>query len=82
MQGKKKVDIYPKGYARLVVERLAAKGISTSARNVQYVANFESSNADIEAELLELLRNPPPPRSEKVKPKSEFQLKVEALTKA
>jgi hypothetical protein len=68
----------PTGFSRIVTERLAAKGIKTTARNVQYVANGKTRNPDIEAELLDLLDNPPPPKE---KPKSDFEKKVEAKLK-
>ena len=45
----------PKGFSNIVVERLAAKGIKTTPRNVQYVANGHTSNPDIEQELLDVL---------------------------
>lgn len=45
----------PHGYSTTIVERLEKKGIKVTARNVQYVANGQISNADIEAEILGFL---------------------------
>lgn len=45
----------PYGYSRIITDRLAERGISTTPRNVQYVANGQTSNPDIEEEILKLL---------------------------
>lgn len=66
----------PTGWSRIVTERLAEKGIKTTPRNVQYVANGATSNPDIEKELLELLTNPPEKKEKKKKEKSEFENKI------
>lgn len=66
-------EALPHGFSSIVVERLAAKGITITARTVQNVANGKHGNPDIEAELLDIIANPPV----KDKPKSDFELKVE-----
>jgi hypothetical protein len=58
----------PKGFAKTVAERLEATGYKTSPRNVQYVANGQTSNTRIEEELLKLL-------DEKINTKFESQVK-------
>ena len=71
-------EALPHGFSTIVVERLAAKGIKTTARNVQQVAKGLYRNSNIEEELLDLVANPPV----KEKPKSDFEIKVEeALAK-
>jgi hypothetical protein len=61
-------EALPKGFAKLVAERLAADGYTTSPRNVQYVANGQTSNPRIEEELLKLL-------DEKISTRFEDQVK-------
>ncbi len=66
----------PYGFSRIVAERLAERGISVTTRLVTYVANGASRNADIEAELLDLIKNPP---AKKEKEKSDFEKEIEKV---
>ncbi len=67
----------PYGFSRIVFERLAARGVTASLRNIQSVANGhnQSRDGEIEKELLKLLDEPP---TEK---KSKFELEVERKLK-
>ena len=58
----------PHGFSTIIVQRLADRGIEVTARNVQYVAKGQSSNPEIEAEILKLL-------DEKIESKFENELK-------
>ncbi len=66
-------DALPHGFSRIIVDRLSAKGINITQRTVQRVAQGIHRNADIEAELLDLIENTPV----KEKRKSDFEIKVE-----
>lgn len=58
----------PHGFSTLIVKRLADRGIEVTARNVQYVAKGQSSNPEIESEILKLL-------DEKIESKFENEVK-------
>jgi hypothetical protein len=67
----------PYGFSRIVFDRLAARGVKTSLRNIQSVANGHNTSRDgeIEKELLKLIDEPQPEK------KSDFELEIERKLK-